>query len=113
MSIAGSSRPASGGEHKFSHALDQIAPGKGLHGEQCGIGSIITMYLHGGDWRGIRSSLKAIGAPTTPKEIGISDETAAKALVLARGIRPERFTILDIGITDEVASQLIAMLYEV
>ena len=48
MSIAGSSRPASGGEHKFSHALDILAPGKGLHGEQCGIGSIMTMYLHGG-----------------------------------------------------------------
>jgi glycerol-1-phosphate dehydrogenase [NAD(P)+] len=112
MSIAGSSRPASGGEHKFSHALDQVAPGKGLHGEQCGIGSIITMYLHGGDWRGIRSSLKAIGAPTTPKEIGIDDQTAARALVLAHDIRPERFTILDMGVTDEVAEQLIAMLYE-
>jgi glycerol-1-phosphate dehydrogenase [NAD(P)+] len=112
MSIAGSSRPASGGEHKFSHALDQIAPGKGLHGEQCGIGSVITMYLHGGDWRGIRTSLKKIGAPTTPKEMGISDETAARALVLARTIRPERFTILDMGVTEEVAEELIAMLYE-
>ncbi|MDE4907068.1 NAD(P)-dependent glycerol-1-phosphate dehydrogenase [Methanogenium marinum] len=112
MSIAGSSRPASGGEHKFSHALDQIAPGKGLHGEQCGIGSIITMYLHGGDWRSIRTSLKQIGAPTTPKEIGIDDKSAAQALILARSIRPERFTILDMGITEEVAEQLIAMLYE-
>ncbi|WP_460006945.1 NAD(P)-dependent glycerol-1-phosphate dehydrogenase [Methanogenium cariaci] len=112
MSIAGSSRPASGGEHKFSHALDQIAPGKGLHGEQCGIGSIITMYLHGGDWRGIRNSLRAIGAPTTPKEIGIDDHMAARALILAKSIRPERFTILDMGITEEVAEQLIAMLYE-
>ena len=33
MSIAGSSRPASGGEHKFSHAIDRLAPGKALHGE--------------------------------------------------------------------------------
>ena len=30
--IAGSSRPCSGSEHLFSHALDVIAPGKGLHG---------------------------------------------------------------------------------
>jgi len=111
MSIAGSSRPASGGEHKFSHALDQLAPGVGLHGEQCGIGSIITMYLHGGDWREIRSSLRTIGAPTTPAEIGIDDETAAQALVKAREIRPERFTILDMGITDEVAHNLVRMLY--
>ena len=66
MSIAGSSRPASGGEHKFSHALDRLAPGKALHGESCGIGTIISMYLHGGDWRGIRSSLKIYRCPDNP-----------------------------------------------
>src|SRR5207245_2075805 len=36
MSISGSSRPASGSAHKFSHALDRIANKPGLHGEQCG-----------------------------------------------------------------------------
>ena len=111
MSIAGSSRPASGGEHKFSHALDRLAPGKGLHGEKCGIGAIITMYLHGGDWRGIRDSLRTIGAPTTPAEIGIDDETAVEALLAARTIRPERFTILDMGLTPESARDLVKMLY--
>ncbi|MFA7071432.1 MAG: NAD(P)-dependent glycerol-1-phosphate dehydrogenase [Methanoculleus bourgensis] len=111
MSIAGSSRPASGGEHKFSHALDRLAPGKGLHGEKCGIGAIITMYLHGGDWRGIRDSLRTIGAPTTPAEIGVDDETAVEALLAARTIRPERFTILDMGLTRESAWDLVKMLY--
>ena len=111
MSIAGSSRPASGGEHKFSHALDRLAPGKGLHGEKCGIGAIITMYLHGGDWQGIRESLKTIGAPTTPAGIGIPDEVAVEALLAARTIRPERFTILDMGLTRESAHDLVKMLY--
>lgn len=111
MSIAGSSRPASGGEHKFSHALDRLAPGRGLHGEQCGIGAIITMYLHGGDWRGIRESLRRIGAPTTPAELGIDDEIAVEALLMAKSIRPERFTILDEGLTAESAASLIKMLY--
>ncbi|RXE57198.1 glycerol-1-phosphate dehydrogenase [Methanoculleus taiwanensis] len=111
MSIAGSSRPGSGGEHKFSHALDRLAPGKGLHGEKCGIGAIITMYLHGGDWRGIRQSLRKIGAPTTPAEIGVDDETAVEALLAAKTIRPERFTILDMGLTPESARDLIKMLY--
>src|SRR5439155_196363 len=46
MSIAGSSRPASGSEHKFSHALDRIAKKPALHGEQCGVGTIMMMYLH-------------------------------------------------------------------
>jgi glycerol-1-phosphate dehydrogenase [NAD(P)+] len=112
MSIAGSSRPASGGEHKFSHALDRIAPGKALHGEQCGVGAIITMYLHGGDWRWIRDSLKRIGAPTTPAELGIDDATAVEAILAARTIRPERFTILDMGLSKESAERIVRMLYE-
>jgi glycerol-1-phosphate dehydrogenase [NAD(P)+] len=112
MSIAGSSRPGSGGEHKFSHALDRLAPGKGLHGEKCGIGTIITMYLHGGDWRSIRRALRTIGAPVTPREIGVDDETAVDALLAAKDIRPERFTILDMGLTRESARALIRMLYQ-
>ncbi len=111
MSIAGSSRPASGGEHKFSHALDKLAPGKALHGESCGIGTIISMYLHGGDWRGIRSSLKSIGAPVTPAELGIDDAVAVDALLMAKTIRPERFTIFDMGLTRESAQNLVHMLY--
>jgi glycerol-1-phosphate dehydrogenase [NAD(P)+] len=111
MSIAGSSRPASGGEHKFSHALDRLAPGKALHGESCGIGTIISMYLHGGDWRGIRTSLKTIGAPTTPADVGIEDSVAVEALLMAKTIRPERFTILDMGLTRESAENLVHMLY--
>jgi glycerol-1-phosphate dehydrogenase [NAD(P)+] len=112
MSIAGSSRPGSGGEHKFGHAIERLAPGKALHGEACGIGTIISMYLHGGNWREIRDSLKFIGAPTTPRDVGIPDEVAVEALMMAKDIRPERFTILDMGITRESAENLIRMLYE-
>jgi glycerol-1-phosphate dehydrogenase [NAD(P)+] len=111
MSIAGSSRPGSGGEHKFSHALDRLAPGRGLHGEKCGIGTIITMYLHGGDWRAIQRALRTIGAPVTPREIGVDDEIAVDALLAAKDIRPERLTILDMGLTRESAQKLIQMLY--
>lgn len=111
MSIAGSSRPASGGEHKFSHALERLAPGKALHGESCGIGTIISMYLHGGDWKGIRESLKSIGAPVTPKDVGIDNATAVEALLMAKDIRPERFTIFDMGLTRESAENLVRMLY--
>lgn len=112
MSIAGSSRPASGGEHKFGHALERLAPGKVLHGEACGIGTIMVMYLHGGDWRAIKAALRAIGAPTTPRDVGIDDETAVEALLAARTIRPERFTILDTGLSRESAVRLVKMLYE-
>ena len=113
MSIAGSSRPASGGEHKFAHMLERLAPGCALHGEACGLGTIIGMYLHGGDWKGIRTSLKRIGAPTTPQELGISNEICVEAVLRACEIRPERFTIFDTGITREAAVAAVEALYEV
>lgn len=112
MSIAGSSRPASGGEHKFAHMLEQLAPGVALHGEACGLGTIIGMNLHGGDWKGVRNSLKMIGAPTTPKDLGIADEICIEAVLRAREIRPERFTIFDTVITWEAAAAAVEALYE-
>ena len=58
MSIAGSSRPASGSEHLFSHALKEIYPEKtSLHGEECGLGTILCSYLHGMGGAGLRSLL--------------------------------------------------------
>ena len=106
MSVAGSSRPTSGSEHMFSHALDKISPGKGLHGEQCGIGCIMMMYLHGGDWKRIREALVKIGAPTSAKELGVSKEVLIEALVTAHKVR-SRFTILgQDGLTYEAAERL-------
>ncbi len=113
MSIAGSSRPASGGEHKFAHMLERLVPDSALHGEACGLGTIIGMYFHGGDWKGIRASLRRIGAPTTPKDLGISNETCVEAVLRACEIRPERFTIFDTGITREAAVAAVEALYEV
>ncbi|MEM1514689.1 MAG: NAD(P)-dependent glycerol-1-phosphate dehydrogenase [Candidatus Bathyarchaeia archaeon] len=94
MAIAGSSRPCSGSEHLFSHALDLIAPKPALHGEQCGIGTIMMAYLHGTDWEMIKNTLRRVGAPTTAKEIHIEPKCVVKALVIAPKIRPERYTIL-------------------
>lgn len=112
MSIAGSSRPASGGEHKFAHMIERLAPGKALHGEACGVGTIISMIMYAGDWRKIRTSLRTIGAPTTPKELGLSDEVVIEAILRAKEIRPERYTIFDEEITQERAACLVAQLYE-
>ncbi|MCO8244450.1 MULTISPECIES: NAD(P)-dependent glycerol-1-phosphate dehydrogenase [unclassified Haladaptatus] len=102
MSIADSSRPASGAEHLFSHQLDRIAPGAALHGHQVGVGSIITEYLHGGDWRGIRNALSTIGAPTTADELGIDADTVVEALTTAHEIR-DRYTILGNGMNRAAA----------
>ncbi|BDZ68893.1 NAD(P)-dependent glycerol-1-phosphate dehydrogenase [Methanobacterium ferruginis] len=107
ISIAGNSRPASGAEHKFSHALDVITPEPALHGEQCGVGTIMMMYLHGGDWEFIRDTLKTIKAPVNADELGIEPEYIIKALTMAHTIRKERYTILgDRGLTEEAAEKL-------
>ncbi|KZX10448.1 NAD(P)-dependent glycerol-1-phosphate dehydrogenase [Methanobrevibacter filiformis] len=107
ISIAGTSRPASGSEHKFSHALDKIAPQPALHGEQCGVGSILMMCLQGGDWEFIRDALKKIKAPTTSKELKIKPEYIIKALTMAHTIRKERYTILgDRGLSKSAAENL-------
>ena len=107
MCIAGSTRPGSGSEHLFSHALDLIAPKPALHGEQCGVGTIMMAYLHGKDWRKIRRTLRRIGAPTTAKGLGIPDYYIIKALTTAHKIRPERYTILgETGLTWEAAENL-------
>ena len=95
MSIAGTSRPASGGEHKFSHWLDSNCQSPALHGEQCGLGSIVTMYLHGGDWMRIRDTLKAVNAPINSKELGIDEQIVLNAFLSSKEIRPQRVTILD------------------
>jgi len=94
MSIAGSSRPCSGSEHLFSHALDMVKCPHAMHGEQCGVGSVLSAYLHKANWKRIRDTLKQIGAPTTAAELGVKDEDLVKALEMAATVRPERYTIL-------------------
>jgi len=95
MSIAGSSRPCSGSEHLFGHALDAIRPNHGMHGERCGVGTIMMTYLHGGNWKRIRKALQKLGAPTNARKLGVEKEDVIKALKMATSMRPERYTILN------------------
>src|SRR4029077_8275900 len=74
MSIAGSSRPCSGSEHLFSHALDLVAADTSLHGERTGVGAILCAYLQDSNWKAMRSFLQEIGAPSTAKELNVSPE---------------------------------------
>jgi glycerol-1-phosphate dehydrogenase [NAD(P)+] len=104
MSIAGTSRPCSGAEHLFSHSLTMIAPKPALHGEQCGVGTIICAYLHGANWQLIKEFLQKVDAPTTAEELGVEPEHILKALTMAHTIRPERYTILgESGLTKDAA----------
>ena len=108
MSIAGTSRPASGGEHKFSHWLDSNHDNPALHGEQCGVGSIVTMFLHGGDWKRIRNTLRAVNAPINSRELGIDDSIILEALIKSKEIRPQRITILDNSTQEQIEKAALA-----
>lgn len=107
MCIAGSTRPASGSEHLFSHALDVVASKPALHGEQVGVGTIMMLYLYGDPkWKLVKRVLRKLGAPTNAKELGVPSEAIVKALTIAHTIRP-RYTILgENGLAWEAAERL-------
>jgi glycerol-1-phosphate dehydrogenase [NAD(P)+] len=113
MSIAGSSRPCSGSEHLFSHALDVIRPNHSRHGEQCGVGTIMMAYLHGLNWRHIKDTLRILGAPTKASELDVEKDDLLKALEMAASIRPERYTILNKLKLDREMCEKIAQATEV
>jgi glycerol-1-phosphate dehydrogenase [NAD(P)+] len=93
--IAGSSRPCSGAEHLFSHAVEYVAGSNfGLHGERVGLGTIMMAKLHGLNWDKIAETLENVGAPTKAQQIKLNEEQVVKALIAARSLRPERYTIL-------------------
>lgn len=107
MGMAGSTRPASGSEHLFAHAVEMLYPEGPLHGELVGVGTIIMAYIHGINWKEIRNALRRIGAPTTAEELGVPEEIIIKALTIAHTIRPERYTILgDRGLTRSSAEKV-------
>ncbi|MEM4854481.1 MAG: iron-containing alcohol dehydrogenase, partial [Sulfolobales archaeon] len=107
MCIAGSTRPASGSEHLFSHALDMVANYPALHGEQVGLGTIIMGYIHGINWKKIKKTLRKLGLPTTARELGVKEEHIIEALTIAHKIRPDRYTILgESGLTRNAAEEV-------
>lgn len=105
MMVAGSSRPASGSEHLFSHYLDMNLKQRAPHGIQCAIGALAMARYHEKynpdwwrrpeySWRKIREFMAGAGIPVSLAENGIPSELAARALVEAVEIRPNRYTIL-------------------
>ena len=97
MATAGSSRPCSGGDHEILHAIDHLFPGTAHHGELAGVGSLFTSWLRGADnmARDIDACLTRHSLPRTPRELGLSDDQFAAAVLDAPSTRPDRYTILE------------------
>jgi glycerol-1-phosphate dehydrogenase [NAD(P)+] len=106
MELANTTRVAAGSEHLIAFAIEHVA-GKGMHGEQVGLGTIISAYLQNRDWRMVREALETVGAPTTADELGLSKEELIKALQIAHQMR-NWYTILgDRGLSAGKAERLL------
>jgi glycerol-1-phosphate dehydrogenase [NAD(P)+] len=105
MTVAGSSRPCSGGDHEILHAIDQLFPGTGNHGELAGVGALFCTYLRGDERLGslMSACLARHELPRTPADLGLSHGEFTKAVLHAPATRPGRYTILERLALDECA----------
>jgi glycerol-1-phosphate dehydrogenase [NAD(P)+] len=97
MSVAGSSRPASGGDHEIFHAVNKLYPGTASHGELAGVGALFCTFLRGDDNLAaeISACLARHGLPRLPRDLGLSDAEFVRAVAFAPETRPGRYTILE------------------
>ncbi|MBA2273183.1 MAG: iron-containing alcohol dehydrogenase [Actinobacteria bacterium] len=105
MVCAGNSRPASGGEHEISHAIDHLFGGRALHGAQVAFGCLLSTELYGEDTQGFRARLARLGLPQHPGDLGLSEDDMVKILLAAPYMRPGRFTVLEDTDLDESGSR--------
>ena len=101
MIVSGTSRPASGGEHEISHAVDAIFGGRALHGAQVALGCIVSVALYGDDVTAFRRQLARVGLPHHHRQLGLTEDDMVRVLLTAPETRPGRFTIIEDANLDE------------
>jgi glycerol-1-phosphate dehydrogenase [NAD(P)+] len=96
MEIAGSSRPCSGSEHLFAHAIEEYYPQiKISHGLAVALGTVPACIFQGQDPSGIMEFFRTHGLVIDPTSYGITEEMFADMWLKARTVRTGRITILD------------------
>ena len=105
MICSGTSRPASGGEHEISHALDELLGGRAMHGAQVAFGSVFSVALYGEDTELFRSRLRKLGLPDNPGDLSLDEDGMVEVLLHAPQTRPGRFTILEESDLDEASAR--------
>jgi glycerol-1-phosphate dehydrogenase [NAD(P)+] len=101
MICAGTSRPASGGEHEISHAIDELCGGRALHGAQVAFGCIVSVALYDEDTDAFRRRLRGLGLPSHPRDLSLSEDDMVRLLLHAPDTRPGRFTVIEDADLDE------------
>lgn len=94
MSLAGTSRPASGSEHLISHALDQLSARPRLHGLQVGMASYIVAQLQGQGQDRVSSLLDTSGFFDTIASDPFSRSEWLRAIEQAPCVKDDFYTVL-------------------
>ena len=96
MEIAGSSRPSSGAEHLFCHAIEEYYSDiKISHGMAVALGSVGACIFQGRDETQLVEVCRAYGLDLDPAAYGITKDIFADAWMRAASTRPNRITILN------------------
>ena len=94
MDFAGSSRPVSGSEHLFSHALDYYCEQKNLHGIQVALGTVAVLKILGFEYSEVLNYLKRFEVDINPQHLGINKEDFVLCIQKATTMRNNRYTYL-------------------
>lgn len=105
MICSGTSRPASGGEHEISHAIDELYGGRAMHGAQVAFGTLISVALYGDDIESMKRRLEKLGLPRHPSDLQLSEDEMVSIILAAPDTRPGRFTILEDANLDETKAR--------
>ena len=97
MEIAGSSRPSSGSEHLFCHALEEnFAEYCNVpHGIATAMGSYPACIFQGRDPEKIVRIIKHYGISVKPSSQKVTEEIFVKAWQQAAATRADRYTVLN------------------
>ena len=97
MEIAGCSRPSSGSEHLFCHALEENHSEQVNvpHGIATAMGSFPACIFQGRDPLNIARIIRQYNIPIKPSANGITEEIFVKAWQEAAATRSDRYTILN------------------
>jgi glycerol-1-phosphate dehydrogenase [NAD(P)+] len=94
MNFAGSSRPVSGSEHLFSHALDYYCEKKNLHGIQVALGTVAVLKILNMDYSEVLDYLRRFEVDINPTNLGIKKEDFVLCMQKATSMRHNRYTYL-------------------
>lgn len=95
MNFAGSSRPVSGSEHLFSHALDYYCEKNNLHGIQVALGTVAVLKLLDYNYESVLNYLRRFQVDINPERLGISKDDFVLCMQKATAMRSNRYTYLN------------------